>query len=83
MNPNINEEKMEENTTHTVGGIAADQLKSYVERIEKLQRNIIETPLIDISSTEIRSRLAAGGDVCDMVSPAVADYIREHGLYKK
>ncbi len=51
-------------------------------RVEKLQRNIIQTSLIDISSTEIRSRLAAGGDVSDMLHPAVADYIHQHGLYQ-
>ncbi|GAF92420.1 unnamed protein product, partial [marine sediment metagenome] len=32
-------------------------------RIEKLQRNVIQTPLIDISSAEIRNGLAAGQDV--------------------
>ena len=51
-------------------------------RVEKLQRNIIRTPLIDISSTEIRNRLAAGRDVTDMLAPQVADYIRKHGLYQ-
>ena len=51
-------------------------------RVEKLQRNIIQTSLIDISSTEIRSRLAAGGDVSDMLHSAVADYIHQHGLYQ-
>jgi len=52
------------------------------ERVEKLQRNIIPTPLVDISSTEIRKSLAAGRDVADMLYPAVADYIYEHGLYR-
>ena len=52
------------------------------QQIEKLQQNIIETPLIDISGTEIRSRLAAGGDAADMLHPKVADYIRKHDLYK-
>ncbi len=52
------------------------------ERVEKLQANIIETPLIDISSSEIRSRIAGGEDVSDMVCPAVAGYIKKHGLYK-
>jgi nicotinate-nucleotide adenylyltransferase len=51
------------------------------ERIEKLQRNIIETPLIDISSTEIRRRLSTGRDVSGMVNPKVLQYIREQGLY--
>jgi len=53
------------------------------ERVRKLQENVIPTPLIDVSSTEIRERLAAGGDVCDMLHPAVAEYIRKHGLYVK
>lgn len=51
-------------------------------RIEKLHRNIIQTPLINISSTEIRERLAAGKDASEMLHPAVADYIAKHGLYK-
>jgi nicotinate-nucleotide adenylyltransferase len=53
-----------------------------IQRVEKLQRNVVETPLIDISSTEIRNRLAAGRDVTKMLSPLVADYIREHNLYQ-
>lgn len=51
------------------------------QRVEKLQRNIIKTPLIDISSTEIRRRLSSGHDVSSMVCPEVLQYIREHGLY--
>ena len=50
--------------------------------VEKLQRNVIKTSLIDISSTEIRNRLAAGHDVTNMLHSAVADYIRKHGLYQ-
>ena len=56
------------------GVLAADRLK-------KLQKNIIKTSLVDISSTEIRNRLAAGLDVTDMLSPAVADYIKKSRLY--
>jgi len=52
------------------------------ERVEKLQRNIIPTPLIDISSTKIRDRLAAGQDVTDMLHPTVVEYIYKHGLYQ-
>jgi len=51
-------------------------------RADKLRQNVIQTPLIDVSSTEIRKRLTAGLDVSDMLHPAVADYIRRHGLYK-
>lgn len=52
------------------------------QRIEKLQQNIIQTPLVDISSTKIRDRLAAGRDITDMLNPSVAEYIRKHGLYQ-
>jgi len=52
------------------------------QRVEKLQRNVVETSLIDISSTEIRNKLAAGSDVTSMLHPPVADYIHEHGLYQ-
>ncbi len=50
-------------------------------RIRKLQQNVIETSLVDISSAEIRSRLAAGEDASDMLDARVAEYIFEHGLY--
>lgn len=52
------------------------------QRLEKLRRNVIQTPLVDISSTEIRTRLAASRDINNMVSPAVAEYIRLHRLYQ-
>jgi nicotinate-nucleotide adenylyltransferase len=52
------------------------------ERVHKLQQDIIPTPLVDISSTEIRNRLAAGRDVTDMLAPSIADYIHKHNLYQ-
>ncbi len=51
------------------------------DRIAKLRKNVIATPLIPVSSSEIRRRLASGEDVTDMVDEGVAAYIREHGLY--
>ena len=53
------------------------------ERVAKLKRNVIQTPLIDLSSTEVRRRLAAGEDVSGMLHPDVIRYIREHNLYRK
>lgn len=50
-------------------------------RVAKLERNVVQTPLIDINSTEIRRRLACGGDVSDMLEPKVLAYIQEKGLY--
>ena len=52
------------------------------QRIEKLQKNIIKTPLIDISSTEIRQKCAAEQDITELVHPAVAEYIKTHKLYQ-
>lgn len=50
--------------------------------IKKLQENVINTPLVDISSTEIRKRLATGLDAAGMLHPAVEEYIRKHKLYR-
>ncbi len=45
---------------------------------------ILHMPAIDISSSEIRLKLAAGEDIRAMVSPSVAEYIkRNKGLYCK
>ncbi len=50
-------------------------------QIRSLQNHVVETPLVDVSSTAIRQRLVAGQDVTEMLHPAVFAYIREHGLY--
>jgi nicotinate-nucleotide adenylyltransferase len=36
----------------------------------------------DISATEIRAALAEGSEQQTLLAPAVADYIRSHGLYR-
>lgn len=48
---------------------------------EQLRKNAIASPLVPVSSTEVRTRLAAGQDVADMLHPAVLQYIRQHSLY--
>ena len=53
-----------------------------VERVEKLKKCVISTPVIDVSSTEIRSKLSEGGDVSGFLCPAVLDYIKKNGLYR-
>jgi nicotinic acid mononucleotide adenylyltransferase len=37
--------------------------------------------MLDVSATEIRSRIASNQPLQGMVSPEVEGYIREHGLY--
>jgi nicotinate-nucleotide adenylyltransferase len=51
-------------------------------RIAKLKQNVVQTPLIDVSSTEVRRRLASREDVAGMLHPDVIRYIREHRLYQ-
>jgi nicotinate-nucleotide adenylyltransferase len=38
-------------------------------------------PLVDVSSTDIRRRVAEGRSIEGLVPPAVAAYIKTHGLY--
>ncbi|MEK9658889.1 MAG: nicotinate-nucleotide adenylyltransferase [Chloroflexota bacterium] len=42
----------------------------------------VQMPLIEISGTELRRRVAAGEPVRYLVPDAVADYIARHGLYR-
>lgn len=50
-------------------------------QLGRLAQNIVETPLIDISSTQIRRRIAAGLGIRYLLPDAVADYIRTESLY--
>jgi len=43
---------------------------------------LLEGPLVDISSTEIRRRVAEGLSIRHLVPPEVEDYITRHGLYR-
>ncbi len=52
------------------------------QRVAKLQQNVVRTPRIDVSSTEVRRRVASGEDVSEMLHPDVAAYIRARGLYR-
>ena len=42
---------------------------------------MVPLPMLDISSTDIRRRVAAGQDISQLVSPDVARYIETHRLY--
>jgi nicotinate-nucleotide adenylyltransferase len=55
--------------------------KSLPPAFRRLEEQIILTPRIDISATDIRQRLAMGKSIDYLVPPAVAGYIRDHGLY--
>jgi nicotinate-nucleotide adenylyltransferase len=51
------------------------------DNIEKLQKNTIETPLIEISSTEIRRKILNNEDASKYLHPEVLNYIKSHRLY--
>jgi nicotinate-nucleotide adenylyltransferase len=46
-----------------------------------LEKQVVAAPLIQISSTEIRLRVAAGQAIAYLTPPAVQTYIEKHGLY--
>ncbi|MCM1078590.1 MAG: nicotinate (nicotinamide) nucleotide adenylyltransferase [Bacteroidales bacterium] len=44
---------------------------------------VVQSPLMDISSTEIRRRVFSGEEFDNLVCPKVAEYIIRNGLYSK
>lgn len=58
---------------------ASGQLDARVRSAECVR---LALPRLPVSSSEIRARVAAGQDVGALVPPAVALYIRQHGLYR-
>lgn len=47
------------------------------------RKRMVELPVIDVSSTVIRQRIAAGESVHGLVMPEVESYIAAHGLYRR
>ena len=47
-----------------------------------LEANVVEAPLMQVSATEIRRRLAQGRSIRYLVPPEVEQYIDEHRLYR-
>lgn len=43
--------------------------------------NVVDAPVIELSSTFIRQSIAAGHDMTYFLPPGVADYIKRHHLY--
>ncbi len=43
----------------------------------------LRAPELDVSASEIRERVARGESIAGLVPPAVAEYIRQHQLYRE
>jgi nicotinate-nucleotide adenylyltransferase len=52
------------------------------EQIGNVPHQIVTLPMMDISSTEVRRRVAAGESIASLVPPAVARYIEHRRLYR-
>jgi nicotinate-nucleotide adenylyltransferase len=50
---------------------------------DETQPQLVEMAPVDISSREIRRRIAAEESIADFVPPMVAAYIKQHSLYRK
>ena len=50
--------------------------------VQRFAHRMVPLPMLDISSTEIRQRVAAGTSISHLVPPEVARYIESHGLYR-
>jgi nicotinate-nucleotide adenylyltransferase len=48
-----------------------------------VQLHLLNTVKVDVSATEIRKVVASGRGLKKYVSPSVADYINENGIYKR
>ncbi|MDQ6638124.1 MAG: nicotinate-nucleotide adenylyltransferase [Pseudomonadota bacterium] len=51
-------------------------------QIARVPHQMVSLPMMDVSSTEVRRRVAAGLSVADLVPEAVASYIERRQLYR-
>ena len=62
-------------------GLVVNKLAQYYKESGKMFRKIVGEPL-EISSSDIRRKIATGEDISDLVPPLVEAYIRRNGLYQ-
>ncbi len=74
---------LREATIHVMGRPQYDiDWDKLPQSLSDLRRNVIGIPLEEISSTDIRERVAAGLPIDELVPPAVVEYIQTHALYR-
>lgn len=66
------------------GEMQGRQVNSATQLFAEREGNVImlDALQVDISSTQVRSRLQMRGPTPELLPYAVADYIEEHGLYR-
>ena len=52
------------------------------EDVRRVSHRVVPLPMLDISATQVRERVAAGQDISTLVPPEVARYIDSHRLYR-
>ena len=53
------------------------------ENVQRLKENVLPNPQVDVSSTNIRNRLACDESIEGLVPEKVAQYIKARGLYAR
>ncbi len=62
------------------GGDSLSDMMEFANEIGRVK--VLPSEIVDISSTEIRERLARSESVTGLVPESVADYIEKNGLYR-
>ena len=64
---------------------AAREEDSYADLTEKAAElghvKVLNLPVTEVSSTEIREKLKSGGDIAELLTQDVSDYIKQNNLY--
>lgn len=75
-------QKISEVKNTPIGNYSGDFKVKFKKENFKYPCKVLDIPLIPVSSTEIRGRIASGLSFKYLVPPAVFDYIEENHLYK-